>query len=164
MKIAGIQGFPVESNLIAKIDTDEGLCGIGEAEMASQIPATLKALEYYSEWKMGRNPCDIVLLWQSMFRHTRLKEEIIVISANIRSGSTSDGSILLSFDCVLRGLDTLPFPFRLFDSSAREFKPRVGSPKKSNTDGRAPTRKGFIRQYGQLRLSGDLSNTWHHFS
>ena len=46
MKITAIQGFPIESNLIVKIDTDEGLYGIGEAGMAPQIPATLKVLEY----------------------------------------------------------------------------------------------------------------------
>ena len=81
MKITAIQGFPIESNLIVKIDTDEGLYGIGEAGMAPQIPATLKVLEYYSEWLVGRDPCDIELIWQSMFRHTRRKKGIVLISA-----------------------------------------------------------------------------------
>ena len=81
MKITAVKGFPIESNLIVKIDTDEGLYGVGEAGMAPQIPATMKVIEYYSEWLVGSDPGDIEMLWQSMFRHTRRKEGIVLISA-----------------------------------------------------------------------------------
>ena len=81
MKITAVRGIPVESNLIVKVETDEGLYGIGEAGMAPQIPATMKVLEYYQEWLVGRDPGDIELIWQELFRHTRRKEGIVLVSA-----------------------------------------------------------------------------------
>lgn len=81
MRITGIRGIPVESNLIVRVDTDEGVYGIGEAGMAPQIPATVKVLEYYADWLVGEDPADIERIWQSMFRHTRRKEGIVLISA-----------------------------------------------------------------------------------
>lgn len=81
MKITAIKGFAVESNLIVKVETDEDIYGIGEAGMAPQIPATIKVLDYYAEWLVGRDPGDIEGLWQELFRHTRRKEGIILISA-----------------------------------------------------------------------------------
>ena len=81
MIIAAIKGIPVESNLIVKVETDEGIYGVGEAGMAPQIPATMKVLEYYSEWLVGQDPANIELIWQSLFRHTRRKEGIVLISA-----------------------------------------------------------------------------------
>ena len=81
MKITAVKGFPVESNLIVKVETDEGIYGVGEAGMAPQIPATMRVLDYYAEWLVGRDPGDIEGLWQELFRHTRRKEGIILISA-----------------------------------------------------------------------------------
>ena len=71
----------MESNLIVKVETDEGVYGIGEAGMAPQIPATMKVLDYYAGWLVGRDPGDIEGLWQELFRYTRRKEGIILISA-----------------------------------------------------------------------------------
>lgn len=81
MKITAVRGIPVESNLIVKIETDEGVYGIGEAGLAPQIPATRKVLDYYAEWLEGRDPGDIEGLWQELFRYTRRKEGIILMSA-----------------------------------------------------------------------------------
>ena len=81
MKITAVRGFPIESNLVVKVETDEGLCGVGEAGLAPQIPATMKVLDYYAEWLVGRDPGDIEGIWQELFRHTRRKEGIILISA-----------------------------------------------------------------------------------
>lgn len=81
MIITAVRGIPVESNLIVKVETDEGIFGIGEAGMAPQIPATCKVLEYYAEWLVGRDPLDIEGIWQELFRWTRRKEGIVLISA-----------------------------------------------------------------------------------
>lgn len=81
MRITNVRGIAVDSNLIVKVETDEGLYGIGEAGMAPQIPATQKVLAYFAEWLAGRDPDDIEGLWQELFRYTRRKEGIILSSA-----------------------------------------------------------------------------------
>ncbi len=81
MRITAINGIPVESSVIVKVKADEGTYGVGEAGMAPQIPATMKILAYYAEWLVGQDPGDIELIWQSLFRHTRRKEGILLISA-----------------------------------------------------------------------------------
>ena len=81
MKITSVKGYPIESNLIVKIDTDQGIYGIGEAGLAPQIPATMKVLDYFADWLVGRDASDIEGIWQALFRHTRRKEGIILISA-----------------------------------------------------------------------------------
>lgn len=81
MKITAIKSIPVESNLIVKVETDEGIYGVGEAGMAPPIPATMKVLEYYEDWLVGRDPGDIEGIWQELFRYTRRKEGIVLISA-----------------------------------------------------------------------------------
>lgn len=81
MKITAIKGFPIAGNLIVKVQTDEGIYGVGEAGMAPPIPATMKMLEYYAEWLVGREADDIEGIWQELFRYTRRKEGIVMISA-----------------------------------------------------------------------------------
>jgi galactonate dehydratase len=81
MKITAIKSFPIEGNLIVKVETDEGIYGVGEAGMAPPIPATMKVLDYYAEWLIGRDPDDIEGIWQELFRYTRRKEGIVLISA-----------------------------------------------------------------------------------
>jgi galactonate dehydratase len=41
----------------------------------------MKVLEYYADWIVGRDPMDSEGLWQEMFRRTRRKEGIILVSA-----------------------------------------------------------------------------------
>ncbi len=81
MKIRSITGIPVETNLIVKIETDEGLYGVGEAGVAVQVPATMKVLEYFAEWLVGRDPLATEELWQQMFRYSRRKEGSIICAA-----------------------------------------------------------------------------------
>ena len=81
MKIRSIKGIPVETNLIVKVDTDEGVYGVGEAGVAVQVPATMKVLDYYAEWLVGRDPLATEELWQQMFRYSRRKEGSIICAA-----------------------------------------------------------------------------------
>ena len=81
MKIRSIKGIPVETNLIVKVDTDEGVYGVGEAGVAVQVPATMKVLDYYAEWLVGRDALATEDLWQQMFRYSRRKEGSIICAA-----------------------------------------------------------------------------------
>ena len=54
-----------------RVVTDEGIHGIGEAYAVGPDLATVKAIEYFGEWLMGRDPMDIEGLWHLMYSGSR---------------------------------------------------------------------------------------------
>jgi L-alanine-DL-glutamate epimerase-like enolase superfamily enzyme len=81
MHITSIKSYPIDTNLIVKVETGEGIYGIGEAGVAVQTQATMKVLEFFEEWLIGRDPMDIEGLWQELFRYTRRKEGTLLCAA-----------------------------------------------------------------------------------
>ncbi len=75
MKITGLETYLVElgeRNMpLVRVLTDEGIHGIGEAFAVGPDLATVKAIEYYADWLIGRNPLDIEGLWQFMYNGSR---------------------------------------------------------------------------------------------
>ena len=75
MKIAAIETYLVElgnRNMpLVRVLTDEGLHGIGEAFTVGPDLATVKAIEYFGEWLVGRDPLDIEGLWQLLYNGSR---------------------------------------------------------------------------------------------
>jgi len=80
MRISRIDTFPVDTNLIVKIETSDGLYGIGEAGLAPQVEATVKVVEHFKDWVIGRHCMDTEGIWQELFRYTRRKEGSIICS------------------------------------------------------------------------------------
>ena len=72
MKITRIECVPVQApgrTLVpVVVDTDEGLCGVGEAGLQRRWQAVAGAVQHLEEWLIGQDPFRIEYLWQRMFR------------------------------------------------------------------------------------------------
>lgn len=72
MKITDIKAFPIwvghRNQFIVKVETDEGIFGLGEGGLSSRELAVQGAVEHYREWLIGRDPLRIGALWQEMYR------------------------------------------------------------------------------------------------
>ena len=71
MKITDIKAFPVRvggTQLVVKVETDEGIHGVGEAGMPKRALAVIGAIQHYREFLLGKDPMRIGALWQEMYR------------------------------------------------------------------------------------------------
>lgn len=72
MKISDIRVFPVwgggRNYLFVKVETDEGLYGIGESGLTWRELAVLESVHSLKPLLIGQNPTRIEYLWQVMFR------------------------------------------------------------------------------------------------
>jgi galactonate dehydratase len=85
MKITGVEVFLVElgqRNMpLVRVNTDEGISGVGEAFTVGPDLATLEAIRYYGGWLIGRDPQDIEGLWQLMVAGSRFPGGSVVNAA-----------------------------------------------------------------------------------
>lgn len=85
MKITGLEAYLVElgeRNMpLVRVLTDEGIYGIGECFTVGPDLATMKTLEYYAEWLVGRDPLDIEGLWQLMVAGSRFPGGSLIMAA-----------------------------------------------------------------------------------
>ena len=93
MKITDIKTFlvrtvPVSPNqpggrnwVIVKVETDQGIHGIGEAYSCGPDEATVKVIEDYKSWLVGQDPRNIEHLWATMYNFTRFPGGSVVNSA-----------------------------------------------------------------------------------
>ncbi len=74
MKITQIKTFLVgmtgHNVILVKVETDEGLFGIGEASLAGRDRGVLGILEHLRELLVGRDPARIEDTWQELYRNT----------------------------------------------------------------------------------------------
>ena len=73
MKVTRIKSFPVvdaerRTYFIVKVETDEGIHGLGEAGIRFWGSAIEKAVEHLSELVIGQDPFGTERLWQHMYR------------------------------------------------------------------------------------------------
>ena len=72
MKITDIKSYPTwvgfRNQMIVKVETDEGIYGLGEAGLSSRELAVEGAVRHYREWLIGRDPMNAGALWQEMYR------------------------------------------------------------------------------------------------
>ena len=71
MKIRDIKTYPTvigRSQLIVKVETDEGIYGWGESGLSSREFAVIGAIRHFSEFLIGQDPLNIGALWQMMYR------------------------------------------------------------------------------------------------
>jgi galactonate dehydratase len=73
MKISGIKSFSVADSdgkiyFIVKVETDEGIHGLGEVGIPRWGASISKAIEHLSEVVIGADPFSTERLWQRMFR------------------------------------------------------------------------------------------------
>ncbi|MEA2516066.1 MAG: galactonate dehydratase [Thermomicrobiales bacterium] len=77
MKITQITSYGCKANqsnyVFVRIDTDEGISGVGEATLESKELSVLGAIEECKRLLIGKNPLDIELNWVTMNRYAPWK-------------------------------------------------------------------------------------------
>ncbi|MGI8992077.1 MAG: galactonate dehydratase [Bryobacteraceae bacterium] len=85
LKIAGIKTFIVNVGgvnwVFCKVATNQGLTGLGEGSVTSKEATLAQAILEHERFLVGKDPTDIELLWQGMFRYPRWRGGPILNSA-----------------------------------------------------------------------------------
>jgi galactonate dehydratase len=85
LRITDLKTFVVyaeEKNYVfVKIYTDQGLTGLGEGSVTSKALTMAAAIEEHKRYLVGRDPTDIEMHWQAMFRWPRWRGGPILNSA-----------------------------------------------------------------------------------
>lgn len=86
LKITGIKTFVVNSSntvnwVFCKVYTNQGLVGLGEGSVTSKEATVAQAILEHERYLVGKDPTDIELHWQAMFRYPRWRGGPILNSA-----------------------------------------------------------------------------------
>ncbi|MFO7917475.1 MAG: mandelate racemase/muconate lactonizing enzyme family protein [Anaerolineae bacterium] len=72
MEITAIKCYPVwvghRNQFVVKVETDEGIYGLGEGGLSGRELAMEGAVKHYANWLIGRDPMRRGALWQEMYR------------------------------------------------------------------------------------------------
>lgn len=72
MKITAVKGFPVKVNhrnqFVIKVETDEGVTGLGEGGISGRELAMQGMLDHFSRVLIGEDPRRIEHIWQMLYR------------------------------------------------------------------------------------------------
>src|SRR5215831_6475305 len=75
LKITGIKAFVVHVGsmnwVFCKVYTNQGLTGLGEGSVTSKEATLAQAILEHERFLVGKDPTEIELLWQGMFRYPR---------------------------------------------------------------------------------------------
>ncbi len=85
IKITDIKTFLAgvgNRNLVfVKVETDQGIHGIGEAYSCGPDEATVAVIQDYKRWLVGQDPRNIEHLWATMYNFTRFPGGLVVNAA-----------------------------------------------------------------------------------
>jgi galactonate dehydratase len=85
LKITDLKTFIVNAGsvnwLFSKVYTDQGLIGLGEGSTTSKEATVAQAIMEHQRFLVGKNPADIELLWQGMYRYPRWRGGPVLNSA-----------------------------------------------------------------------------------
>ena len=85
LKITGLKTFVVNAGslnwVFCKIYTSAGLVGLGEGSVTSKEATIAQAIMEHERFLIGKDPTDIELLWQGMFRYPRWRGGPVLNSA-----------------------------------------------------------------------------------
>jgi galactonate dehydratase len=85
LKITGLKTIVVNAGSVnwvyCKISTNQGLVGLGEGSVTSKEATVAEAIMEHERFLVGKDPTDIELLWQGMFRNPRWRGGPILNSA-----------------------------------------------------------------------------------
>jgi galactonate dehydratase len=72
MHISDIKPLPVwvgnRNQLVVKVETDEGIYGLGESGLSGRELAVVGALKHFREFLIGKDPMQIGRIWQELYR------------------------------------------------------------------------------------------------
>jgi galactonate dehydratase len=85
LKITGLKTFIVHLGSVnwvfCKVYTDQGLIGLGEGSVTSKEATIAQAIMEHERYLVGKDPTDIEIHWQAMFRNPRWRGGPILNSA-----------------------------------------------------------------------------------
>ncbi|MFM2032291.1 MAG: hypothetical protein RLZZ297_1056 [Chloroflexota bacterium] len=72
MRIRDIICYPIwvgnRNQLVVKIETDEGISGLGESGLSGRELAVIGAINHFREFLIGKDPMQIGRIWQELYR------------------------------------------------------------------------------------------------
>jgi len=85
MKITDIKPLPVwvgsRNQLVVKVETDEGIYGLGEAGLSGRELAVIGALKHFREFLIGKDPLQIGRIWQELYRSQYFEGGRVLLAA-----------------------------------------------------------------------------------
>ncbi len=78
MKITSVKAVPVDRYLFARIDTDEGISGLGESGAWGYLEASEAAINKFGRYLVGQDPLRIEHHWQYMYRFSHFRGAAIM--------------------------------------------------------------------------------------
>lgn len=85
MKITDIKPYPVwvgiRNQLVVKVETDEGIYGLGESGLSGRELAVVGALQHYREFLIGQDPMQRGRIWQELYRSQYFEGGRVLLAA-----------------------------------------------------------------------------------
>lgn len=85
MRITDIKPYPVwigsRNQLIVKVETDEGIYGLGESGLSGRELAVIGALKHFREFLIGQDPMQRGRIWQELYRSQYFEGGRVLLAA-----------------------------------------------------------------------------------
>ncbi len=85
MRITDIKPLPVwvgnRNQLVVKVETDEGIHGLGESGLSGRELAVIGALRHFREFLVGKDPMQIGRIWQELYRSQYFEGGRVLLAA-----------------------------------------------------------------------------------
>src|SRR5579859_220853 len=85
MRITDIKPYPVwvgsRNQLVVKVETDEGIYGLGEAGLSGREQAVVGALKHFREFLIGQDPMQRGRIWQQLYRSQYFEGGRVLLAA-----------------------------------------------------------------------------------
>jgi galactonate dehydratase len=85
MKITDIKPYPVwvgnRNQLLVKVETDEGIFGLGESGLSGRELAVIGALQHFREFLIGQDPMLRGRIWQELYRSQYFEGGRVLLAA-----------------------------------------------------------------------------------
>lgn len=85
MKITDVKPLPVwvgnRNQLVVKIETDEGIYGLGESGISGRELAVIGALKHFREFLIGQDPMQRGRIWQELYRSQYFEGGRVLLAA-----------------------------------------------------------------------------------
>ena len=182
MKITAVRHFTIQSSFrnvfIVKVETDQGLYGLGEAGTAGREKALAGMIDHYARFLVGQDPRRIEHIWQRLYRGQYFEGGTIIAAAvsaidialwdimgkwlkvpvyQLLGGKSRDHVQCFSDSGVLNGQECVQTAMQRVAAGWRHlrFAPGMADPKMDNiTDGRYEPRESMalaVHWLGEVR-------------
>ncbi|MFN8470963.1 MAG: mandelate racemase/muconate lactonizing enzyme family protein [Anaerolineae bacterium] len=85
MRITDIKNYPVwvgvRNQLVVKVETDEGIYGLGEAGLSGRELAVMGAVNHFREFLIGQDPMQRGRIWQELYRSQYFEGGRVLLAA-----------------------------------------------------------------------------------